>query len=662
MQPNTFKSALVNPPDPRTFGYQGENAPPPLGLGYIAASMRREGFHVDLFDFGEERDIDTERLESLGFFDYQLYGFTAYTKNFPAAIELLSVLRSRNTDAVVVFGGPHASPCAAELLKEYPGIDFVVRNEGERPMVHLARHLSRGEPELPAIPNLTFRRVRNVGRKHLTTLGADGDAVSTPASSDLPGLDDLPFPARDFRFEPSRTRFEYRRKASPVEVAYICSSRGCPKKCSFCSIVVMSPRYRLRSASSLMEEIQLLYSARPFGHISFLDANFFVHPGRTLDFARALYAWNPEITWSGTGTADAICRHAEVLAQIGALNCSFMEVGIESGNQETLARFNKWTTVEQNRKALGLLRDANIDVGLDFIMFDPETRVRDLRDNFSFLRESELLGYGPPECLYNAMRLYPGTPARERYIEMFHLNGHHLMPLVPPFVDAAVDQIFRVITTYLNRYQKRINRLIVELDAGYRSLAAPPRAQHRRRRAQEIAALVLRLNHEPYIFFDRLLTMAEASQLPRAVGLDDLASALEIRRTEELMELCQQALTRLNAETLEEWEPMVDTGTFSTDDIDLQTRFHALNELVTVDIQGTVYLIPPQAPPRRLNHTASDIWRLLVRGEPLVMTIQAYAASYGCSVAEAGDDVVPFLSDMVESGLLRPTGNADGTK
>ena len=157
MTADNFSIALVNPPDPRNGDYLNDTGPPPLGLGYIASSVRAAGFPVDLFDFGAELDPSPALLERLGFFDYPVYGFTAYTKTFPAALHLLSRLRERNPRAVVVFGGPHASPCAEDLLREYADIDLVVRNEGERPMTDLAKNLTRGQPSLGEIPSLTFR-------------------------------------------------------------------------------------------------------------------------------------------------------------------------------------------------------------------------------------------------------------------------------------------------------------------------------------------------------------------------------------------------------------------------------------------------------------------------------------------------------------------------
>lgn len=658
-----MRIALVNPPNTHAGGYEEENAAPPLGLCYIAAVLRQAGHVADLFDFAEASAEDSSLLERVGFFGYELYGFTAYTKSFLAALALLRMLRRRDSQAVVVFGGPHASPCAEELLQQYPEIDLVIRNEGEIPMVELARALTAHQPvrcdaaDLTGVPNLVFRRQRS-GKYPGPGASTSAEIVFNAAPSSLPALDDLPPPARDFRLEPSRIAREHQRHLKPVEVAYLSSSRGCPKRCSFCSIVVMSPKYRFRSVPSLMAEIQSLYAQRPFGHVNFLDANFFVHVQRTLQFSRALHEWNSNVTWSGTATADTIVKHAEILVEIGSKNCSFLEVGIESGNAGSLSRFNKWTTVEQNREAIRLLKNAGIGLALDFIMFEPEMTLQDLRQNLSFLHETELFGYSPPECLYNQMRLYPATPARERYIQMFGLKSSHLMALTAPFVDQRVEAVIRLVQEYQRRYQARITQSILELQRKWRrgvSSATPLEL----RAGQQRIAVIIRLQHDPYRFFTAALEAAEYGRLDPKTRFEDLAEQLGLSRTESLLAEADALAAdcehrSLAALTTQESATRDAPGDHAMADAhtDLRTCFAAAPDVLTVEEHQSVYLIPRLMAPLRLNQSASSIWKLLLRGEPLQQVLARYAQAYACTQEEARGDVLPLIEGLMSSGIL----------
>lgn len=488
---------------------------PPLGLGYIGAVLRTAGYPADLFDLAAERELSMTRLERAGFFGYDVYGFTAYTKCFSSALAVLAALRERNRHAIVVFGGPHASPSAEAVLAQYPDIDGVVCNEGELPMLELVRLLATGEPELTTIPNLVYREGDFEARRRGHVAPAASVIRRNPATYAVQDLDALPYPVRDYKLEPSRVSLCWERRQRPVREVHVSSSRGCPKRCTFCSIVVASPTYRVRSVDSLMEEISYLYGLQPFGHVYFVDANFAVSPKRTLAFARSLHAWRPDVTWSGTATADLIVRHGdEIVGEIGRLNCVRLEVGIESGSASQLARFNKRTSLHDNAEAIRLLHRADISLGLDFIMFDPEVTLRELRENIAFLFQAELWGTSPPACLFNSMRLYPGTPARDTYIRMFGLSSGHLDNIDPPFVDAAVAALYHLNQEYFATYQLALTDAVVLVQERWRALGLKPDAGPRaKRERQKLAALLIELQHEPYRFFDELLAGFEGGSL-----------------------------------------------------------------------------------------------------------------------------------------------------
>src|SRR4051794_1224369 len=208
-----------------------EHAPQPLGICYIAAYARSRGYDVDLYDLADRHPLgrDSHLVDELA--GYDVIGVTSYTKTFAAALALVEKIRERNATVHVVLGGSHATPCAEELVTQCPAIDFVVRNDGEVPFVALLDELSGpdGVGDLRRVPNLTY-------------LGPAG-VVSNPPPGEVPALDGLPFPARDFVVEPSRTYYETRGRARPGLTFFLSSTRGCPKRCTFCSIIVMNPKW-----------------------------------------------------------------------------------------------------------------------------------------------------------------------------------------------------------------------------------------------------------------------------------------------------------------------------------------------------------------------------------------------------------------------------------
>lgn len=155
--------------------------------------------------------------------------FSAYHRE---VLRCAEAVRKR-VDVPVVVGGAHASAAPRSLL-ESPAVDFVVRGEGERPLVELLRTLS-STGDLGGVPNLAFRRA--------------GAVVLNPVQENFP-LAELPHP--DLAdLEPGR----YRLGRKPL--AALLSSRGCPHRCSFCAVhATFGNGYRRRGADDVVAEVR----------------------------------------------------------------------------------------------------------------------------------------------------------------------------------------------------------------------------------------------------------------------------------------------------------------------------------------------------------------------------------------------------------------------
>jgi Coenzyme PQQ synthesis protein D (PqqD) len=79
------------------------------------------------------------------------------------------------------------------------------------------------------------------------------------------------------------------------------------------------------------------------------------------------------------------------------------------------------------------------------------------------------------------------------------------------------------------------------------------------------------------------------------------------------------------------------------------------------ELEGEMVLLDPgSAEYFSLNHTGSRIWELLRAGTSVGDTCAAVAEHFGVPPERVMDDVVPFLEDLLASGLVRP-GAADTT-
>ncbi len=168
-----------------------------------------------------------------------------------------------------ILGGAHATAAPVALLSR-PEVDFVVVGEGERPLVELLRLLVFPEDGEPAgfgsIAGLAYRV---------------GETVRlNPPTAPFP-IDLLPEP--DFEDFPS-DRYRYRGRA----MAQLVTSRGCPYRCSFCTVhATFGAGYRVRPVEAVLEEMQRRFD-RGVRVFDFEDDNLTFQRGRMTALCRAI--------------------------------------------------------------------------------------------------------------------------------------------------------------------------------------------------------------------------------------------------------------------------------------------------------------------------------------------------------------------------------------
>ncbi len=491
-----LRVALINPPDPSSA--DNSRASQPLGLGYIAAYAREQGFHVDVFDLSLE-PASAHALRSSGVLagGYDVFGISTYSDNFQDTIALVEDLKRLMPSCIIVLGGYHVTLLPDATIEAYRSVDFVVCGEGEHPFSMLLSVLgqqSASDAGFEAIPDLCWRdgsgrvRVNQVCKSY-----ADQHSLPVPVT-------DLAYCSAPF------ARYSDPITGRQKRTLNLVGSRGCPKRCTFCSIVLINPLWRSRSVDSIMQELKLRSANERFDHVVFQDANALVSPKRALEFAQRLVVEFPGVTWSGTATPDQVVKHKDVIAAIGSLNCSSLEVGIESGNDRTLARFGKGTTVQINEAALRVLEDSGIAAGIDFIMFDEDMRIDDLQQNFQFLLENDLTGVWPPALLHQEVRLYPGTRLRELHESIQGPAPPHTIPDLI-FHDRKVGAVFSSMQWFAKFHQPSINALVGHVRA-LLDWFVTSKIRHPAQAgvlAQQVALAEIRLRHAPYSYFKRVL-------------------------------------------------------------------------------------------------------------------------------------------------------------
>jgi len=375
---------------------------PPYALACLAAYARRAGYGAACFDlnnamyheapglrrmwedkdyysFWEDRgalerlaaehsallDSFVERVLDSG---ARLIGFSVHTTSLLMSLELARRIKAVDPRRIVVFGGPQCSRAQAGFpLAAEPCVDVVCAGEGEDTFLELLQTIrSRGRVE--PMPGLLMRRdgaetVRDCGDRPL-----------------LPDLDSLPLPDySDFAQDIRQGRY-----ASPERLD-IMDSRGCVRRCHFCSEWQFWRRFRTRSGESLFEEVRERLRCFPdVRRFYFIGSLLNGAPKELERFCDKVLEAGLNIRWEG----QAVVRKgtdAGLLRKMARAGCDWLGFGIESGSERLRREMNKPFTDDEAFRALRAARAAGIKTQVN-VMFGLPTETReDFEDTLRFL-------------------------------------------------------------------------------------------------------------------------------------------------------------------------------------------------------------------------------------------------------------------------------------
>lgn len=346
---------FITPPTPKPTSwkvFRDLSEIPQLGIGYMMAILENNGFSADEYNYYLGiKDLDafknTIKSESP-----KIVGLACSTETYQNAILLSGIIKEIDTDIIVVMGGPHVTFTAEETLK-LASIDVAVKREGEFTMLDLANYYIRHEGRLEDIKGIVYK---------------NGDAIVTNRNRPfIKDLDSLPLP---------------KRKKIGKRVGLI-SSRGCPNKCIFCAAGALSGgKYRMRSAENVFDEILYFYK-KDIRKFSFYDDTVTVDIDRLSKLCR-LMANLSGITWTAESRVDVITEDPDIFNKMAKAGCGSVQLGIESGSQETLDKMKKGIRLEQTENAIASARKAGLEVVCSMIFGLPFDTRETIRTNVDF--------------------------------------------------------------------------------------------------------------------------------------------------------------------------------------------------------------------------------------------------------------------------------------
>lgn len=367
---------LVQPDQDLTMGLQHAARVEPLGLETVAGALRdrHEVFLLDL------RVTPDALPATVADFRPNMLGISStFTVDTYQALKTAQFAKEADPRIFVFVGGHHPSLRPADFC--HSAVDAIVLGEGELTSRELIDCLAAADDPI-RVPGLMLNRPEG--------------QYSTYPRSPAKDLDLLPKPDRAIS-QAYRSNY-YMFFTSPI--ASLETARGCPYFCRFCSVWrFYQKRVRFKSPRRIVEELAGI--SEPY--VFFTDDNFLSASGRADETARLIRRMGIRKSYIIQARSDAIVRHADTITRWREIGLDCVFVGFEKTDQAGLEGVDKHNSVENNEKALEVLRRQGIEPTVSFIV-DPDWNHRDFAALGAYVRRWRLR-----RVFFSVLTPLPGT-------------------------------------------------------------------------------------------------------------------------------------------------------------------------------------------------------------------------------------------------------------
>ena len=428
---------------------------PPLQLAYLAGSAIQAGHEAKIVDaMNKGLSVDDVRSEIerhapdiVMTLDYLPVSGAISTASVPAALEALSIAKDVDPGIITVIGGPHPTFMYEEILSD-PEFrpDFVLRGEGEETLRELLGAIQEGRTA--DVAGIAYR---------------DGEQiVATPMRPHIADLDTLSVAWHLLDWD------DYHYNIEPWgRMASILTTRGCMMGCSFCSHrAFWRGDWRARDPRKVVEEIRHLVDEYKVEFITLID------PYPTSDRDRwelqldLLIEANIDVKLLMETRVEDIIRDEAILPKYRDAGVIHIYVGAESSSDEMLASLNKGTDVDQNKRALDLLREVGIMTEASFMIGFPSETWESVDRTVA-----EAIRLNPDIAVFPVITPMPFTPLHEEMKDRIRVTDYSKYNLMTPIIEPyamSLDDVYRALAKcYMTFYGHKMHE-VAALEDGFK--------------------------------------------------------------------------------------------------------------------------------------------------------------------------------------------------
>lgn len=369
----------------------------PLGQGYIATQLEKEGINVELLD-SVKRMMSTEKIiEYISKSKPEYIGLNIFTQNFDI---VKYIVENASFDGDIFIGGQAVKFMYDEILTwKCNNKCYIIIGEGEFIIPAICKKVCQEEP------------VKTDGNKFVYRVTMDSKYF--PVDISQQGIN------RKFLSDELITNHYGEKEAA------IITSRGCLFDCAFCGGAKSLNNDivpRIRDEISIVTELQEIVGLYPeLSSVRVLDDLFLRNPA-SFDLAIRVFRRFDGMHWRGMAHILSLKGSLDKLYDLHDSGCTELFIGIEAGSQRIREYINKLGDRDDIINVISNVLEQGIDVKGYFIYGFPGETEEDYRATYELAKELKSISVKTKGSFRTSVfqfRPYHGTKLYNELVEKY---------------------------------------------------------------------------------------------------------------------------------------------------------------------------------------------------------------------------------------------------